>query len=552
MDDDPFSPNTNSVSSSNTYVSKTKVIQNESVSTLNPNVRKKNITDEDETVSGILKKSFIAFTLLLISWGYVHHLTLQNFYSLYTESIYNYHSIFVFPLFCFMIFLRRKTIQYKLFTTSKYGILSILLLNIIWGYSNIFGNVLGQQMAVVAMLPAIIYATIGYKGCRAIAFPLLFLLFAIPLGSKFASNLPEIFETLITNTWNIIANINLPLKFQIIKTDSETIQLQNLINILKWTPLISMLGGIFSFFACKKLWKQIVITLLFALLPIYSTIFILGIILSFKQWYQYISPSELSFYSLLSSWIGIFLAILFAILLKKIISFVKYKPTGDLTSNFVEFEWIIPIAFASGIFLSTPTLVVITKDIIYIHAKTLTNLKAPKIYNWLGPKSISKHDWNPSYPLAKSSFTVQYQSGSNNIQMFTAYFGRNIEAEQLTNPKNQLYSVKDWTVSNRTSLVFDIPTYTNFEINEIILTRGGFTKVIWYWYYIGGKNENKVTTTNILDMLRYITKAFDNGGIIAISTNVVENIETSRNNLKKFLFSLSPYLDDITDPRVIK
>lgn len=509
--------------------------------------------DKEAIIKTIKTKVLISITFLSLVWLYVYFTFLKEFGNLYWDSKYDKHCIFVLPIFVFMIFLRRNQFQYKTFTTSKLGILVLFLLSILWGHYNITENTLGEQFCIIGMLPAIVYTVIGKNGCKVILFPLMFLLFAIPFGAPFAEYFPDVFEVILEDFWRVIFHINLPIKFGMITSNSTSISLSEVLEFLLWTPAILMLGALFAFIVSKKAWKQFIIALSFFVFPYLFTSVFLGIVLSFKNWHTIVSPTSLSIFVTIVCYAGIVLAIILGLTLKRIISFIQPHPSsGDFISNFIELEWIIPVAIAGIVFLSTPTLVYMTKDVIYIYQKTLTDLKPPKIKGYHGPARVKSRDWSPYYPLSQSSFIVQYRRNQNNLQLFTAYFGRNIEAKMLTHPENRIFSTRNWKVESRKSFTTKIPYYSDFEVKEVVLTQNGYTKIIWYWYYIGNKIENRVSTTNILDMLRYVVKAYDNAGIVAIATNVTHETNVSRSILKSFLYDLSPHLDDIIDPRIIK
>ena len=109
----------------------------------------------------------------------------------YGNEIFN-HGFFIAPGSLYLIYLKRKTLLAQPFQTSSLAFIVIipaLLLYII----GVAGDIqLFLHTATFTLLPALIWLLIGTKAAKTILFPLIFMLFSIPVGEQLIPYLQEI------------------------------------------------------------------------------------------------------------------------------------------------------------------------------------------------------------------------------------------------------------------------------------------------------------------------------------------------------------------------
>ena len=135
-----------------------------------------------------LTSSFAIFCLWLVfSWQ-----GLQTVVEIwYGNEIFN-HGFFIVPGAFYLIYLKRKELLDRPFQTSLLAFIVVipaLLLYII----GIAGDIqLFLHTATFTLLPALIWLLIGTKAAKTILFPLVFMLFSIPVGEQLIPYLQEI------------------------------------------------------------------------------------------------------------------------------------------------------------------------------------------------------------------------------------------------------------------------------------------------------------------------------------------------------------------------
>lgn len=148
---------------------------------------------ESSTLSLAQNKAFFTsgFTLLCL-WLVFCWRGLRTVVEIwYGNEIFN-HGFFIVPGSLYLIYLKRKTLLAQPFQTSPLAFIVIvpaLLLYII----GIAGDIqLFLHTATFTLLPALIWVMIGTKAAKTIFFPLIFMLFSIPVGEQLIPYLQEI------------------------------------------------------------------------------------------------------------------------------------------------------------------------------------------------------------------------------------------------------------------------------------------------------------------------------------------------------------------------
>ena len=92
------------------------------------------------------------------------------------------HGFLIFPISAWLIWRRRKILATLPPVADWRGLVLLALLGLAWLAAEVARVLVVQQLAVVAMIPALVFTLLGGQVTRAMAFPLAFLLLAVPMG----------------------------------------------------------------------------------------------------------------------------------------------------------------------------------------------------------------------------------------------------------------------------------------------------------------------------------------------------------------------------------
>tara|TARA_B100000700_G_scaffold285698_1_gene339900 strand:- start:1832 stop:3373 length:1542 start_codon:yes stop_codon:yes gene_type:complete len=146
-----------------------------------------------------INQAFIALMspviLVLLAWAAVFHLGLVTAFDIwYNSDIFN-HCLFVIPGAFFLIYLKRKALLAQPVKPNYW--VAVLILPAVALYAiGLAGDVqLFMHAAMFGLLPVLIWMVLGNKAAWQILFPLLFILFCIPIGEELVPYLQQIAAT---------------------------------------------------------------------------------------------------------------------------------------------------------------------------------------------------------------------------------------------------------------------------------------------------------------------------------------------------------------------
>ena len=92
------------------------------------------------------------------------------------------HGLLVLPIFAWLVWRDRARLDAVPFKPYAPALLPLALAGFVWMLGELSATLSVSQFAMVAMVPCAVCAVLGLRAARALAFPLVFLFFAVPFG----------------------------------------------------------------------------------------------------------------------------------------------------------------------------------------------------------------------------------------------------------------------------------------------------------------------------------------------------------------------------------
>ena len=121
----------------------------------------------------------------LLLWGLVlgvYHQTAMDIVDVWERSNSYAHGWFVPPITLWLMWRRRDEVWARAPAAGFTGLLALALCAMLWVAGRLLAVNAAMQFAVAGMLIAVVPACVGWRAARPWAFPLLFLLLAVPFG----------------------------------------------------------------------------------------------------------------------------------------------------------------------------------------------------------------------------------------------------------------------------------------------------------------------------------------------------------------------------------
>ena len=151
--------------------------------------------NSDKDVNKAFSVRMVPVVLVLVAWAVVFHQGLFTAMDIwYNSDIFN-HCLFVIPGSFFLIYLKRRALLAQPVKPNYWVILFILPAIALYAIG-LAGDVqLFMHAAMFGLLPVLIWMVLGNKATWQILFPLLFILFCIPVGEELVPYLQQIAAT---------------------------------------------------------------------------------------------------------------------------------------------------------------------------------------------------------------------------------------------------------------------------------------------------------------------------------------------------------------------
>lgn len=138
------------------------------------------------------QKAILSFICLFVAWVFFFWPTLVSIFAVKKELWLTYSTYGIVIVSLYFIITKIKIIETTAFVSSQLGLLSLFLMVTIFILGQITNLNYAEQSSVMLMLPALVMTAFGPFLVQAILFPLLYLMFIIPLQDESLESRPMI------------------------------------------------------------------------------------------------------------------------------------------------------------------------------------------------------------------------------------------------------------------------------------------------------------------------------------------------------------------------
>ena len=325
------------------------------------------------------------------------------------------HGFLILPISLYLIWTRREQLQAIDDQPDFRGLPFIALCGFAWLLANLADVLVIQQLAVVAMIPVLIWSVYGLKKAWAMAFPLAFLLFAVPAGEFLV---PSMMEFTADFTVYAVRLTGIPVFREglYFTLPSGSWSVVEACSGVRYIIASLTLGCLYAYLTYYSYWRRALFILLALITPIIAN----GIRAYMIVMIGHLSSMKLAvgvdhlIYGWL--WFGIVMFILFwvgSFWRDEKPAVVKLKAEKNSTLATKKPLWVV---------LTVLSLLIVwplwAGSIGQIKAKDFV-VSAPQSNNWQ-PIEPWVNDWQPRYTNPSQIITAAYQNNSKSVGLYLA------------------------------------------------------------------------------------------------------------------------------------
>jgi len=503
---------------------------------------------EQNIGESIIRKQLYVFAGLVLFIIAIYFETFFSMPEIWVRSDTFAHGFLILPISIYLIWSKREAFLF-LKKGHNYGFALLLLLLVLgWLIADSVDVLVGKQLMVVLMLPVIVGAFWGAKVLKLFAFPLLYLLFAVPFGELFVPKLQE-WTALIIVFGLELTGIPVFREALYISVPAGDFEVAVACSGVRYLIASLALGTLYAYLTYNKLYKRLLFILLAIFVPIVANgIRAYGIVMIAQL-------SEMKYATgvdhLIYGWLffGIVIFMLFFI--------------GNYWKDDIELENKDP----GHSFNNTASANDGNKKII-ISLTLLVLAIGPLSKNWLNsqtfstPKNINlpdltfvdwdliddkKINWKPTFHGSDQEIKGVYKKNEQQAEVFWAYYQSQTQGKELVNTTNSIFDQKKYKLLQKNKQQMRVAGEL-VKFDEYLLGQGSQKRLVLGWYYVFEKSMNNFVEIKINQAAGKITGLARDGSYVAFSMKYDE-ISVAREKLKKFISLAWPVLKKQMDKK---
>lgn len=445
------------------------------------------------------------------------------------------HGFLIVPISAWLVWQRRIVIQTLNPKPTFWFIVPLAAAGIIWLLGNLASVLVVQQYSLVFMILFVVATILGHQIVKELAFPLLYLLFAVPFGEIL---LPMLMEHTADFTVFALKMTGIPVYREglFFTLPSGNWSVIEACSGLRYLIASLTLGFLYAYLTYQSLSRRLIFIALSIVVPIAA---------NWMRAYMIVMIGHLSSMKLavgvdhlIYGWIffGIVMFLLFWVG-----SFWRESPHETLPDE----------SSALGKFIAPPVwphiiVAVLVSAVVVAMFPTLASrlqsgshtqpaLQAPDGLQGWKINDGSLAGWVPRYLNPTARLSQLYSNGPNRVELYIGYYrNQRQNAEMISSQNFLVHSVDKVWSSVSESLRALSANGNDFRIIETVI-RGRDTRLlVWHWFWVDGIHTANPYWAKLLQARSQLLGRGDNSAVIVVSAQIKGDVNESAEQLRGF------------------
>lgn len=462
------------------------------------------------------------------------------------------HGFIIVPITLWLIWEKRSTLQ-LLVPRPEYRVLLLLLGGgFLWLAGYLADALVVQQLALVAIIIFGIWTLLGNRIAWALAFPLAFLFFAVPMGEDLV---PPLMEVTASATVYLIKLTGIPVYREglFFSLPSGNWSVVEACSGVRYLIASVTLGALYAYLTYSRLSKRILFIVAATIVPIIANSLRAYIIVMLGHLSDMKIATGVD--HLVYGWLffGLVMLILFSV--GAIWRDLHEAPTEDAHATSSAQDARV------GHLVASLCLALLGASIWPIMAYTMDNRQAlttdyqlalpTRLAGWEG-EPVSGSAWLPQFIGASDIAHRQYLNGEEQIRVSIGYYAQRKKGVELINSQNLLLDKdeKKWRITGRNKVTIPIKGEP-VQIDQFVIKGGNQSYQVLSWYRVGDAYTASRYRGKLLEAFYRLTFGRQDSARVVISLPREFASGEIGESEQKFLDQLIPALELTLDRLVI-
>lgn len=462
------------------------------------------------------------------------------------------HGFIIVPITLWLIWEKRSTLR-QFVPQPEYRVLLLLVGGgFLWLAGYLADALVIQQLALVSILIFGIWTLLGNQITWALAFPLAFLFFAVPMGEDLV---PPLMEITATATVYLIKLTGVPVYREglFFSLPSGNWSVVEACSGVRYLIASVTLGALYAYMTYNRLSKRALFILAAAIVPIIANSLRAYIIVMLGHLSDMKIATGVD--HLIYGWLffGLVMLILFSV--GAIWRDPHQKPIQDVNQANSRHD------VKYNRFVASLLIVLLSASVWPILAYAMDNRQAlttdyqlalpARLAGWEG-EPVSSMVWLPQFIGASDIAHRQYLNGDEQIRVSIGYYAQHKKGVELINSQNQLLDKdeKKWRITGRNKVTIPIKGEP-LQIDQFAIKRGNQSYQVLSWYRIGDAYTASRYRGKLLEAFYRLTFGRQDSARVVIAIPRESASGEIGESEQKFLDQLIPTLELTLDRLVI-
>lgn len=480
------------------------------------------------------KSKYILISVLIaLTLGIFYLDTVVSIVDIWVRSETFAHGFLILPISAYMVWIRRESLKYIQVKPALPGVLFLAIVAITWSFAYA-GNILSlEQIAFYLFIPVLVYTVFGFAMFKGLAFPLTYLVFAIPFGEELIPVLQD-FTAYFTVKALQLSGIPVFWEGLFITIPTGKFEVAKACSGIRYLFASLALGTFYAYITYTSYLKRTLFIIASIVVPLIANgIRAYGVVMI-----AHLSDHKYAtgFDHLVYGWLffGIIMFVLFWV--------GNYWREGQTDTPVTHSNSSVASTFSNSIIAISILILAsgpaVKSWIAYKEGQELVanQYKLPDNINGWKSSGDFRKDWQPTFIGADDRILASYNKGGQDVHVVVFSYQRQKQGKEMINFLNKIYNDKEWHLVNY--------FYRNNDeqpvIEERIRSKAG-DLLSWRWYQVNNVN---VANKYIAKLLDAYVRIFSNtpSYTYVIATNINDDSGDEYRRLQEFMRVFKPVI----------
>lgn len=437
----------------------------------------------------------VAITLMILLAAFWD--TFVSIVAIWWRSETFQHGFLILPIVLYLIWQRRQLLAAIPAQPVKAGY--VLLAGLVFGWllAYIGGVLVVQQLAVVTMVPVLLWTLLGTQSIKVIAFPLAYLFFAVPMGEFLVPTLQDITAVFTVKALQL-SGMPVYIEGRFFSIPSGDFEVAVACSGIRYLIASLALGVLYAYVAYQSTSRRLIFIALSAVVPIVANgVRAYGIVmLAHYSNYEVATGFDHIIYGWMFFGVVMFLLFWVGSFFRE--TPVESKAQEQSQATVMTTANILPVALLALALIVSGPLAAAWLDR-PIEGATAFSIQLPQGQDgWLGPKE-TKDAWRPVFEAPTAEYSAEYEKDNKRVHVRIVHYASQPQGGELVNAMNRVYDENKERLITEGVIAVQLAKQGTWPVLATSIQNDAKRRVIWQWYDIGGMATPKAAIAKLYE-----------------------------------------------------